>query len=81
VQHGHGMAGVNQTRPHRVNQMGKIHSKPLVARHGRGMPLAQHGHGMLCVNRPLVVPDYNVFTVKDQGLLHPSRLWNRSPSK
>ena len=42
--HGHGMASVNQTRPHCVNQMGKTHYKPLAAR---------HGHGMLCVNRPL----------------------------
>jgi hypothetical protein len=42
--HGRGMASVNQTQPHCVNQMGKTHSKPLVARHGRGM---------LCVNRPL----------------------------
>jgi len=32
----HGMASVNQTRPHCVNQMGKTHSKPLAARHGRG---------------------------------------------
>jgi len=30
------MASVNQTRPHCVNQMGKTHSKPLAARHGRG---------------------------------------------
>ena len=29
----HGMASVNQTRPHCVNQMGKTHSKPLAARH------------------------------------------------
>ena len=43
--HGHGMASMNQTRPHCVNQTGKTqHSKPLAARHGRGM---------LCVNRPL----------------------------
>jgi len=35
--HGRGMASVNQTRPHCVNQMGKAHSKPLAARHGRGM--------------------------------------------
>ena len=42
--HGRGMASVNQTRPHCVNQMGKTHSKPLAAR---------HGHCMLCVNRPL----------------------------
>jgi hypothetical protein len=34
--HGHGMASVNQTRPHCVNQMGKTHSKPLAARHGMG---------------------------------------------
>jgi len=40
----HGMASVNQTRPHCVSQMGKTHSKPLAAR---------HEHGMLCVNRPL----------------------------
>jgi hypothetical protein len=34
--HGRGMASVNQTRPHCVNQMRKTHSKPLAARHGRG---------------------------------------------
>ena len=34
--HGCGMASVNQTRPHCVNQMGKTYSKPLAARHGRG---------------------------------------------
>ena len=31
--HGRGMASVNQTRPHCVNQMGKTHSKLLAARH------------------------------------------------
>ena len=51
ARHGHGMASVNQTRPHCVNQMGKTHSKPLAARHGRGKAWARHGHGMLCVNR------------------------------
>ena len=51
--HGRGMASVNQTQPHCVNQMGKTHSKPLTARHGRGTAWARHGHGMLCVNRPL----------------------------
>jgi hypothetical protein len=40
--HGRGMASVNQTRPHCVNQMGKTHSKPLVARHGRGTAWARH---------------------------------------
>jgi hypothetical protein len=54
VRHGHGMASVNQTRLHCVNQMGKIHSKPLAARHGRGKAWSRHGHGMLCVNRPLM---------------------------
>jgi len=42
--HGHGMASVNQTRPHCVNQMGKTQAKSLAAR---------HGHSMLCANRPL----------------------------
>ena len=51
--HGRGMASVNQTRPHCVNQMGKTHSKPLAARHGRGTAWARHGNGMLCVNPPL----------------------------
>ena len=40
--HGQGMASVNQTRLHCVNQMGKTHSKPLVARNGRGMARARH---------------------------------------
>ena len=48
----HGMASVNQIRPHCVNQVGKTHSKPLAARHGRGKAWARYGHGMLCVNRP-----------------------------
>ena len=38
----HDTAIVNQTRPHCVNQMGKTHSKPLAARHGRGTALARH---------------------------------------
>jgi hypothetical protein len=32
---------MNQTRPHCVNQMGKTHSKPLPARHGRGTAWAR----------------------------------------
>jgi len=35
------MASVNQTRPHCVNQMGKTHSKPFAARHGRGTAWAR----------------------------------------
>jgi hypothetical protein len=45
ARHGHGMASLNQTRPHCVNQMGKIHSKPFSG-------TAWHGHGMVYVNRP-----------------------------
>jgi hypothetical protein len=51
--HGHGLASVNQTRLHCANQMGKTHSKLLAAQHGMGTAWARHGHGMLCVNRPL----------------------------
>ena len=61
----HGMASVNQTRPHTVNQMGKTLSKPLAARHGRRTARARHGNGVLCVNRPLYlyspsVPSWHV---------------------
>ena len=45
ARHGLGMASVNQTRPHCVNQMGKTHSEPLATRHERDT---------LCVNRPLL---------------------------
>ena len=45
--HGYGMASVNKTRPHWVNKMGKIHSKPLATRHGMGTAWTRHGHGML----------------------------------
>jgi hypothetical protein len=55
--HGRGMASVNQTRPRCVNQMGKTHSKPLAAWHGRGTAWARHGRGMLCVNAPLDFPE------------------------
>ena len=40
--HGRGMACVNQTSPHCVNQMGKTHSQPL----GHGMGGERHGRGM-----------------------------------
>jgi hypothetical protein len=42
ARHGHGMTSVNQTRPHCVNQMGKTHSKPLAAWHGRRTAWARH---------------------------------------
>jgi hypothetical protein len=38
----YGMASVNQTRPHCVNQMRKTHSKPSAARHGMGAAWARH---------------------------------------
>jgi len=47
----HGMASVNQTRPHCVNQTGKTHSKPLAARHGHCMCELAFGS----VTVPLVV--------------------------
>jgi hypothetical protein len=47
--HGGGMArarhGVNQTRPHCVNQMGKNTIKTF-----SGTAWAQHGNGVVCVN-------------------------------
>jgi hypothetical protein len=39
----HAMVCVNQTWPHCVNHMGKIQSKPLAERHGRGTAWEQHG--------------------------------------
>ena len=41
--HWYGMASVNQTRSHCVNQMGKTLSKPLTAWHGRGTAWARRG--------------------------------------
>jgi hypothetical protein len=53
--HGRGMASVNQTLPHSVNQMGKTHSKPLAARHGRGTAWARHAMCESAFNVPLPV--------------------------
>jgi hypothetical protein len=66
---------VNQTRPHCVNQMGKTHSKPLAARHGRGTARARHGHGMLCVNGPLVG-----YVVNDPGFMY-NNYWTLKASR
>jgi hypothetical protein len=41
--HGNGIACVNQTRPHCVNQMGNTQSKALVERHGRETAGERHG--------------------------------------
>ena len=52
------MAGVNQIRPHCVNQMGTTHSKPLAARHGRGKALARHA---------IYESAFNVITTAEYG--------------
>jgi hypothetical protein len=44
--HGNGMACVNQTRPHYVNQMGKTQSNDLSERHGKRTAGEQQGNGM-----------------------------------
>jgi hypothetical protein len=48
--HWRGMACVNQTRPHCVNQMGKTQFKPLAERHGKGMAWERHGMCELPLN-------------------------------
>jgi hypothetical protein len=44
--HGKGMACVNQTRPHCVNQMRKTQSKPLAERHDKETAGERYGNGM-----------------------------------
>jgi hypothetical protein len=60
ARHGHGMANVNQTRPHCVNQMGKTHSKPLAARHGRRTAWVRHAmcESALNLKAKLVLPSF-----------------------
>jgi hypothetical protein len=43
---GNGMACVNQTWSHYVNQMGNTKSNDLAERHGRGTAGKRHGNGM-----------------------------------
>jgi hypothetical protein len=50
VRLGRGMACVNQTWQHCVNEMGDTQSNPLVARHDRGMAWKQHGMCELAFN-------------------------------
>jgi hypothetical protein len=57
--YGRRMASVNQTRPHCVNQMGKTHSKPLAARHGRGRAWARHA---MCESALRKSPQYMLRT-------------------
>jgi hypothetical protein len=60
--HGRGMACVDQTRPHCVNQMGKTQSKRLAARHGKGngMGAAWKRHGMCELAFNLLEPSGHV---------------------
>jgi hypothetical protein len=59
--HGRGMASVNHTRPHCVNQMGNTHSKPLASRHGRGTAWARHA---MCESA------FNFYIVNQMSLLY-----------
>jgi hypothetical protein len=72
ARHGHGMASVNQTRPHCKKQIGTTQSKPLAPWHGRGTAWARHGQVMLCVNRPLRFHVLYLFNViYDRSVLEP----------
>ena len=76
----HGMASVNKTRPHCVNQMGKAHSKPLAARHGRGTACyVWNGlYSTASVSQPFRYPLLTVFPFKAlfmQPLLSPTVSW------
>ena len=75
--HGHGMASVNQTRPHCVNQMGKTHYKPLATRHGRGTAWARHGNGMLSVNRPEISQNSCILLVIIYNYTNDARIHER----
>jgi hypothetical protein len=67
VWHGRGMASVNQTRPHCVNQRGKKHSKPLVARHGRGTAWPRHA---MCESaRSVIHAGHSTYNVTMRGVL------------
>ena len=63
ARHGHGMASVNQTRPHCVNQMGKTQSKPLAARHGRGTVRVRHATCELAFRPKYVAPRINKWDI------------------
>ena len=72
--HGCGMASVNQTRPHCVNQMGKTHSEHLAARHDMDAAC----YVCICLKLPLVFP--STVTALRQLSLSPavyiSTLWS-----
>ena len=55
ARHGRGMTSVNQARPHCVNRMGKTHSKPLAAWHGKGTAWARDAICESALMRPFAV--------------------------
>jgi hypothetical protein len=65
--HGRGLASVNQTRPHCVNQKGKTHSKPVAARHGRGTAWARHATCESAFSFPTTVLLHEFSGGKDYG--------------
>jgi hypothetical protein len=69
--HGHGMANMNQAQPHCLNQMGRTHSKPLVARHGRGIAWARHAmcESTLNAQRTYISTTINNSYTGDESLL------------
>jgi hypothetical protein len=63
---------VNQTRPHCVNQMGKAHSKPLAAQHGRGTAWERRAMCESALMWPLaphpIIPRVDMLAVDDKIL-------------
>ena len=89
--HGRGMASVNQTRSHCVNQIVKTHSKPLAVRHGRGTAWARRAlcesafrlllDILLCFPRPTVSPlsitaRHYLITELTESLQRAAYLWS-----
>ena len=66
---GHGLASVNQTWPHCVNQTGKTHSKPLAAQHGREMAWARHAICESALNVLTAAIDLTLYTRRGGGVV------------
>jgi hypothetical protein len=77
--HGRGVACVNQTQPHCVNQMGKTQSKHIAARHGRRMAWERHGMCELDFTRLLAsVTQFRYLSLNLQQT-YPCLRWNSNP--
>jgi hypothetical protein len=59
---------MNQTRPHCANQMGKTHSKPLAARHGKGTAWARHAMCESAFTVPITVSERSKLFVCSRSL-------------